>query len=65
MYKYTCGGKAFISSMPIKFKREPAIVAMHGPYCQFSVLTNRVDPPYSHTAEVVTKDTGVIRGSMF
>ena len=39
---------------------QPAIEAMHGPHSVFWVWTNRVNQPYSHTAEVFTKDTGVV-----
>ena len=35
---------------------------MHGPHSLFSVLTKRVNRPYSQPSEVLTKDTGVIPG---
>ena len=43
-------------------KDTPAIAAMHGPHSLFSVLTKQVNQPYSLTSEVLTKDTGVVRG---
>ena len=43
-------------------RRTPAVAIMHGPHSLLSVRTNRVNQPYSHTAEVLTKGTDVIRG---